>query len=213
MKKKIIFILLFGITAILLPILYATHQVERAGAGRTYADTETIPHRKVGLLLGCSKHLSDGRQNLFFRYRTTAAAQLFHAGKVDYLIVSGDNSIKNYDEPSDMKNTLIERGVPTEKIYCDYAGFRTLDSVVRARAIFGQGQITVISQPFHNERAIYIAGHKGIDAIGLNAQEVDALNSARTRLREQLARVKTVLDLFVLNAQPKFLGSPVAIGP
>jgi SanA protein len=204
---------LIGIVATLLLILCAAHQIERAGVGRTYADTQTIPHRKVGLLLGCSKQLPDGRTNLFFRYRTTAAAQLFHAGKVDYLIVSGDNGIKSYDESSDMKNALIERGVPAEKIFCDYAGFRTLDSIVRARVIFGQSQITVISQPFHNKRAIYIARHKNIDAIGFNAQEVDAFNRARTQLREQLARVKTVLDLFILKTKPKFQGPPIAIGP
>ena len=183
----------------------------RASAnGRTYDDTAVIPHRESGLVLGCSRVLSDGRLNLFFAYRINAAAQLFKARKIDTIIVSGDNHAAGYDEPTDMKNALIEAGVPAEQIHCDYAGFRTLDSVVRAKAIFGQTNITVISQKFHNQRAIYIARSRGIDAIGFNAQEVDVYNGTRTKLREQFARVKTVLDMW-FGVRPKFSGPPVGI--
>ena len=178
--------------------------------GYTYSDVAAIPHRDVGLVLGCSRQLPDGRQNLFFAYRIRAAAELFHARKINAIIVSGDNHVAGYDEPSDMKDALIAAGVPAEKIYCDYAGFRTLDSVVRAKAVFGQTKITVISQQFHNQRAIFIAQNRGLDAIGFNAQEVDAYNSAKNKLREHFARVKTVLDI-ILNVRPKFLGPPVEI--
>ena len=178
--------------------------------GRTYSDAAAIPHREVGLVLGCSRVLPNGRQNQFFTYRINAAAELFKAQKIDAVIVSGDNHVVGYDEPTDMKDALIEAGVPAERIYCDYAGFRTLDSVVRARAIFGQTNITVISQQFHNQRAIYIARHRGLDAIGFNAREVNTRSSIRTKLREQFARVKTVLDM-ALGVRPKFLGPPVEI--
>ena len=112
-----------------------------------------------------------------------------------------------------MKNSLVEMGVPRAKIYCDYAGFRTLDSIVRARDVFGQTQITIISQEFHNRRAIFIARHRGLDAIGFNAPEVDAYDSFKTRCREQAAKVNTVLDIFVFRRQPKFFGPKVPIGP
>ncbi|WP_239027031.1 SanA/YdcF family protein [Geomonas oryzisoli] len=183
-----------------------------ATAGLTYDSIEKIPHRRVGLLLGCSRMLSGGRANLFFAHRVEAAAELFRARKVDYLLVSGDNRRKEYNEAGDMREALIKAGVPAERIYCDYAGLRTLDSVIRAREVFCQDEITVISQRFHNERAIFIGMHNGIDAIGYNAADVDAYNSFRTRCREQLARVRTVLDVCLLSTAPRFGGEKIEIG-
>lgn len=205
-------------TIVLMPVLLAlatigaTVLIGRAAQGRTYSDVSLIPHRHVGLVLGCSKRLPDGRINLFFYKRIQAAAELYRAGKVDYLLVSGDNHIRAYDEATDMKNSLIEAGVPPEKIYCDFAGFRTLDSVVRAKDVFGQAEITIVSQDFHNRRAIFIAAHRGLDAIGFDAAEVDAYNSFKTRCREQLAKLETVVDVFLLNRQPRFLGTKVPVG-
>ena len=186
--------------------------VKYSAKGLTYSEVSSIPNRRVGIVLGCSRQLANGRKNLFFAYRVLSAAQLFKAHKVDYLIVSGDNHVVGYDEPTDMKEALINAGVPEERVYCDFAGFRTLDSIVRAKEIFGQSSITVISQKFHNQRAIYIAKRKGIDAIGFNAREVDSRNSFRTKLREHLARVKAVLDVNLLRTQPKFLGPRIVIG-
>ena len=182
-----------------------------AGSGRTYPDTASIPARRVGLVLGCSRTLGGGWRNPFFDNRISAAAELFRAHKVDYVIVSGDNHIRGYDEPSDMKESLVEAGVPAERIYCDYAGFRTLDSVVRVRDIFGQTSVVIVSQKFHNERAIFIARHSGIDAIGFNAPEVDAYDSFKTKCREVAARANMLLDLFVFRRGPKFLGEKVHI--
>ena len=196
----------------LVVVLGAGVLIRNAARGRTYSDVSSIPYRRVGILLGCAPQLSDGSGNLFFRYRIAAAAQLFKAQKIDYVIASGDNGRHGYDEPTHMRNALVAAGVPWERVYCDYAGFRTLDSVVRAREVFGQSNVTVISQEFHNQRAIYIARSKGIDALGFNARDVDSYNSFSTLLREQFARVKTVLDVWLLGTGPKFLGPQVEIG-
>lgn len=186
--------------------------IRRAAAGRTYTDVAAVPARKVGLVLGCVSKLADGRRNLFFEYRVQAAAALYHAGKVRYLIVSGDNHIRTYDEATDMREELIRLGVPAERIQCDYAGFRTFDSVVRAKEVFGETELTVISQCFHNERAIFIAQHKGLDLVGFNARDVGATGGFLTICREQLARVRTVLDVYVLSTRPRFLGVKIQIG-
>lgn len=189
----------------------ASFLVIRAARGRTYSDPAAIPARHVGLLLGCSRFLPDGRRNTFFDNRIQAAATLIRAGKIRYLVVSGDNRVRGYDEPQDMKDSLVQAGVPAGRIYCDYAGFRTMDSIVRAKEIFSQTEITVISQEFHNQRAIFIARNRGVDAIGFNAQEVDAYNSFKTKCRESIARANMLLDLFVFHRGPKFLGGKVTI--
>lgn len=165
----------------------------------------------AGLLLGTSRTVRSGRPNAYFYNRVDAAAALYHAGKVEYLVISGDNGRKGYNEPQDMKEALVGRGVPAEAIYLDYAGFRTYDSVVRMEKIFGQESFTVISQEFHNRRAVYIAQALGLDAVGYNAADVAAYAGMKTRLREKLARVRMFMDLWT-GKTPKFLGEPVEIG-
>lgn len=215
-RKKLLFTL---IVIVVLPILLvgisitlSLHMILKASSGKTYSDIQTLPTNKVGLVLGCSRILPNGRANLFFKYRMQAAFEAFSHGKIEYLIVSGDNHIKTYDEPSDMKAALVEMGVPKEKIYCDYAGFRTLDSIVRAKKVFMENQITVISQEFHNQRAIFIGQQHGLDIIGYNARAVNTRSAFKTRCHEHLARVKAVLDVIIINRQPKFLGDPIIIG-
>lgn len=190
----------------------ARQMVVSAAAERTYDDVAAIPQREAALVLGCSERLASGWSNLFFQNRIEAAAALYKAGKVKYLIVSGDNHVASYDEPTDMKRALVGRGVPAEAVYCDYAGFRTLDSVVRAKAIFGQSEIIIVSQKFHNQRAIFLASHQGIDAIGFNARDLRSRLALRTRIREQFARVRTVLDVYLFHSRPKFYGPPVHFG-
>jgi len=201
--------LLIGVLS-LMAVYGADRLVENAGANRVYNSTKEIPYNRVGLLLGTGKILANGRVNLYYKYRIKAAVRLFKAGKVGVILVSGDNSTKDYDEPSTIKEDLMRNGVPANKIVLDYAGFRTLDSVVRCKAVFGQSSVTVISQQFHNERAIYIGQWKGIDAIGYNAKDVNVHYGFKTRLRERLARVKMVLDL-VFGKKPKFLGEKIEI--
>ena len=191
-------------------IFGADRLVEKSASDKVFNSTNKIPHNKVGLFLGTGKILSNGRINLYYKYRIEAAVKLFKAGKIDFILVSGDNSTKDYDEPSTIKEDLIKKGIPSSKIYLDYAGFRTLDSVVRCKEIFGQNSITIISQQFHNERAIYIAKRKDIDAVGFNAKDVNVHYGFKTRLRERFARVKMVIDL-IFGKKPKFLGEKIEI--
>jgi SanA protein len=212
MKRKLLKLAVAASVISAVATFAANRAVAKAAKGRTYSDLAAIPHRQVGLVLGCQKYSSGNRPNLFFQNRIAAAVELYRGGKVDYLLVSGDNHTRGYDETTDLRNALIEQGVPADKIYADYAGFRTLDSVVRAKEVFGQTEVTIISQQFHNQRAIFIANHRGLDAIAFNAPDVDSYESFGTRVREQFARVKAVLDIYVLNKQPHFLGEKVTIG-
>ena len=185
--------------------------VLRAGNSRLYTDVSAIPTRDVGVLLGTSEKLGGGYPNPFFHYRIDAAVDLYKAGKIRHLLVSGDNGTRDYDEPAAMKAALLRSGIPKSAITLDDAGFRTLDSIVRAKKVFGLKQFTIISQRFHDQRALLIAKHYGIDAIGYCAADVELRYSVKTYIRESLARVKAVLDLYVLHTKPKFLGPEVKL--
>lgn len=202
--KKLKIILLITIL-ISIGVFCTYHWMSFKTRHNVYDSIETIPENKVGLLLGTGKYAANGNINLFYKYRIDAVFKLYKAGKIEYILVSGDNSRKDYDEPTDFKKDLIANGIPEDRIFLDYAGFRTLDSVVRAKDIFGQTSITIISQKFHNQRAIYIAKQFGIDAVGFNAKDV-----YNSHFREYLARSKASLDL-VFNVQPKFLGEKIVI--
>ncbi|WPC12004.1 YdcF family protein [Riemerella anatipestifer] len=145
-----------------------------------------------------------------FKYRIDAAAELYKNGKVQYFIVSGDNSRKDYNETEDMKLDLMAHGIPENHIYQDFAGFRTLDSVIRAEDIFGQKTFIIILQKFHNERAVYLARKNGLEAYGYNAQDVNAYAGFKTQLREYFARVKVFYDL-LLGVEPKYSGDKIEI--
>ena len=192
-------------------VYYAKYEIDTVSQGKVYNSIEEVPERKIGLVLGCSKYLSNGRKNLYFQQRIDAAKELYISDKVKFLLVSGDNSTKYYDEPTTMKKDLIALGVPGNKIYCDYAGLSTLDSVVRTKEVFKENQFIVISQGFHVRRAIYLGLAHDIDLIGYAPQGVSGLGSLKTELRECLARGKALLDVKFLNRQPKFLGEPVII--
>jgi SanA protein len=176
-----------------------------------YTSIEEIPQNDVGLVLGTARSLRNGMNNLHFDNRIMAAAQLFKSGKVKHLLVSGDNHIQGYDEPTDMRDALVQLGVPSDCITCDYAGFRTLDSVVRAKKVFGQEKFTIISQRYHNYRALAIARHHGLCAVAFCASDVPWQHSAKTEIREYFARTKAALDLYIFNVQPHFLGPHVDV--
>lgn len=195
---------------VLLLIMLTNIWVESIASNKVFNSTHDIPYNKVGVLLGTSKYLVTGQENLFYKYRIKAAVELYNSGKIKYIIVSGDNGSKYYDEPTTFKKDLIKHGVPANSIFLDYAGFRTLDSVVRAKAIFNQHSFTVISQQFHNERAIAIGKLKGLQVIGYNAKDVKGQSGLKVKIRELFARVKVLVDEITFK-QPKFLGDPVRI--
>lgn len=210
-KVRIIFYsFLVLLVLVLLIIFLCDRAITRAATGKLYTGIEQLPYNKTGLLLGTSRYLVSGEPNPYYTYRIDAAVQLLRAGKITYIIISGDNSTIYYNEPAFMRADLLKAGVDSACIYADYAGFRTFDSIIRLKAIFGQDSVTVISQPFQNERAIYIASREGIAAIGYNAKDVDASGGFKVQVREKLARVKVFID-YLLGTEPKFLGEKVPI--
>lgn len=202
-----------GFLLILIAILYMltiNYWITKQAEDHVYNNILKIPKNKVGLVLGTGKYAFSGNINLYYKYRLEAAVSLYKSGKIEYILVSGDNSRKDYDEPTDFKNDLIKKGIPESKIVLDYAGFRTLDSIVRAKGIFSLTELTIISQKFHNERAIYLAKANNIKAIAFNAKDVPSRYSIKTKLREYLARTKASIDL-LFNVKPKFLGEKIEI--
>ena len=194
----------------LISILWANSTINEQTETKIFTETDSIPDNNVGLLLGTSKYLRNGKSNQYFSNRISATVQLYKAGKIKNIVISGDNSKKNYNEPEDMKNELIKHGIPENRIYLDFAGFRTYDSVFRMKEIFGQDKFTIISQEFHNQRAVYIANSLNLDAIGFNAKDVNAYNGFKTKIREKFARVKVFIDL-IFDKKPKFLGVKIEI--
>jgi len=187
--------------------LVCNYLVEQAGKGRVYDRADVIPFREWGVVLGTSEHLRGGGDNPYFKNRIEAAVKLFQLGKVRHLLVSGDNHTEGYNEPVDMQRALVAAQVPAGVIRLDYAGLRTLDSIVRAEKVFGLKRFTVISQREHDERALLIAKYYGIDAIGYAADDVDFQYAVRAHIHEWLAQVKVVLDLYVLHTEPRYLGA------
>ena len=208
--RVLISLLLMLTVAVLAAIYICNKTIENRAKGKLYSDVQAVPFNKVGLLLGTTKYIPGGGINPYYQYRIDAAAKLVKGGKVKYIVASGDNSTKQYNEPQEMKEDLMKEGIDSSRIYLDYAGFRTFDSMIRLREIFGQDSVTVISQPFHNKRALYIASREGITAVGFNARDVDKEQGARVMSRELLARVKVFVD-YLVGEDPKFLGEKVVI--
>lgn len=177
---------------------------------QVFRQVDSLPENDIALVLGTSQYVAGGYINLHFKARMEAAAYLYKQGKVKHLLVSGDNGNKQYDEPTAMRDSLIKLGVPETAITLDYAGFRTLDSVVRAKEVFGLTKLTIITDDFHIHRSVFLAKHFGLDAVGFCSKKVPFRLSAKTYIREYFARVKAVLDLFI-GKQPKFLGQKIEI--
>ena len=186
--------------------------VIRAAAQDRIVDEATrVPFNEVGLVLGTSKFTHGNRPNLIFDHRMAAAAGLYHAGRVRSLLLSGNNDHHGYNEPADMKASLLTLGVPPEALIPDDAGYRTLDSVVRTKQVFGQSKVTIITDRFHAYRALFLAQHEGLDAVAFPSEDVELRSSIRAKLRECGADVKTCLDVWVLHTRPRVLGEPVAV--
>lgn len=206
------FSLLLAAAAFVVASLWADRHITRVTRDACFDDLALVPARRVALVLGTAARLRGGYANPYYKYRIEAAAALYHSGKVEYVLVSGDHGHRAYNEPQDMTLDLLAAGVPEERIYRDYAGFRTLDSVARAKHVFGLDGFVLVSQPFHNERALYLARSYGLDAVALNARDVRGSNGIRTHLREKIARLAAVIDTRVLRTKPRFFGHRIEIG-
>lgn len=209
-KNKYFTLLALIIIPFLFILVLANLTITQSVKGKTFNEVSKIPSNKVGLVLGTAKMLVDGGANPYYTNRIQATIALYSAGKISFVLVSGDNGSIYYNEPNTIKKDLVNGGIPAEKIFLDYAGFRTLDSMVRAKYIFGLESVTVISQEFHNERAIYLADKKRLKAIGFNAKGISGKEGIKVQLREYFARVKVFIDL-ILNTQPRFYGERVEI--
>ena len=204
-------LLLLLIVSILALTLLCNFLVSRATGSALYSNLDALPHRQVGVLLGTSKYSRQGGLNDHYRLRVDAAIELFNARKIDYILISGDNSTRFYDEPTTIRRDLVQNGIPPQKIYRDYAGFRTLDSILRAHHVFELDSFTIISQAPHSKRALYIAINHDIEAVAFNAGDGNDTDISN-KVREILARVLAVMEVHLFNTGPKFLGPTIEIG-
>lgn len=204
LKKNRLFLLQLTIPVFIFSLFCNFIVIENTS--NQYNEISKLPYNDFGLVLGTSKYLKSGKINPYFQNRISATFELFKAKKIKYILISGDNSRKDYNEPLDFKTELIKLGIPEDKIFLDYAGFRTLDSVIRAKEIFGLEDFTIISQDFHNTRALFIANYNKVNAIAYNADNTKFKTLNLTR--EYLARTKVILDI-ILKIQPKFLGDKI----
>lgn len=209
--KKLAIILGAAAVLLLLIIGVCNLWVVQSASARMYSSINDLPHNDVGLVLGTSNFTRAGTTNLHFKNRIDAAARLYKSGKVKHLLLSGANHVAYYNEPQNMRQALLKQGIPDKAMTLDYAGLRTFDSMIRARKIFGLYKVTVVSQEFHNYRALFIGNRNGLDAIAYNAHEAPLEQTFETELREYLARVNAILDMYVMNTQPRFLGKREAV--
>ena len=196
--KRIIIGIFLASFAIVFIIAACNMIVIQYSKGKIYNNVKDIPYKEVGLLLGTSPRTKNGHSNIYYNYRIDAAVKLYKAKKISCILISGDGKEKNYDEPKYMKSHLVKKGIPANKIILDKQGLRTFDSVIRAKEVYGYSEFTVISQKFHNERAIFLAGHNDINAIGFNAKDAPnqkGKSAIQMRIRELFAKVKVFMDL------------------
>lgn len=191
-------------------LLICNHIVESNAVGKAFSEIDSIKYNKVGLLLGTTPQSRyDNKKNDFFKYRIEAAVQLYKAGKIEMILISGDdNSLNGVNEPECMRDSLVARGISPSKILLDGKGYRTISSIINANKVFGLNSFTIISQQFHNERAIYQAEHLGLDTESIqayNAKMPQARRAYITTIREYFARVKMFLDLLVMLFAPQFI--------
>lgn len=210
-RRRVLAAAAAGAILVVAALWSASIHMDNTARGRVFADPSATPPHKVGLVLGCSPTLKSGNPNPYFVRRIDAAASLWKSGKVQFLLLSGDNHVAWYDEPTRMKEALLSRGVPESALVLDYAGFSTFDSVARAHQVFGLNDLCLITQPDHAKRAIYISDHVGVKADAFTAAPVNFRAGLRTWAREGLARVRTVLDLKLLGRKPHFLGPKIQI--
>ena len=208
-SKKIFKIVVIAIAAVMLFILFSNIWVIESTRSQIYK-SENAQFNEVALVLGTSKRTSSGGENRFFAERMNTAAQLHQNNRIKHLIVSGDNGSKYYNEPRDMLVALGNLNIPDSVVTLDFAGFRTLDSVVRSKEVFGQHSVTIITQEFHCYRSLFIANFIGMKAVAVSADDGGPIGISLA-IREMIARTVAVLDLYVFQRKPKFLGEQVTL--
>lgn len=170
-----------------------------------YYRIDDVPAKPALLVLGTTKYVGK-RPNMYYWPRIQAAYALYKAGKAPKIVVSGDNSTKYYDEPSTMKDDLVKLGVPPENIYPDDAGLRTLDSVIRAKEVFGLNEYIIVSQEFHCKRALFISREHGQQTIAYCAETIKQPSHVKIMIREFFARIKAGIDVWLISKKPEHLG-------
>lgn len=198
-------VFLLGLIAMAVSIYAIDRWVSWKSQDDIINDISQVPKFQVAVVLGTSKYL--GRTlNEYYSHRIEAAIELYQMGTVSRFLLSGDNAHRSYNEPWTMKRDLLKAGVPDKNIHLDYAGFRTLDSIVRAKRIFDTDNFLIVTQRFHCERALFIAKYHDIKATCLAVAGPSNQSGNSVRIREIFARTKAFLDLYIFNVQPKFLG-------
>ena len=205
-------LLIYGSIAVFLLTAILRILMLMKAESRTYIP-ETVPQAPAALVLGAGLN-RDGTPGLVLQDRVRSAAELYFSGKVEKLLMSGDNSSEFYDEPGAMKDFALELGVPEKDITLDYAGRRTYDSCYRAKAIFGLDRLIVITQAYHLPRALFICNAFDLNADGIPADDANYRRSSYTFwwVREILASLKAYWDVYIGHPQP-ILGPPEPIFP
>lgn len=209
MVKRLIYGLIIIMTLMVLTALGLDRWMSWKTAPYIYENLKSLPHRQVGVVLGTAKYYRGGGINQYYLYRMQGALNAYNSGKINYLLLSGDNALHSYNEPMTMRKDLIAAGVDPADIVLDYAGFRTLDSIVRTRKVFDTNDFIIITQRFHCERALFIALHMGIQAQCYAVPSPK--NMLNIRVREVGARLGALADLYVMKREPHFLGPLIPI--
>jgi len=198
-------VFLLGLIALIVTVYSIDRWVSWKSQDDIISDISQVPKFQVAVVLGTSKYLGH-TLNEYYSHRIEAAIELYQMGTVSRFLLSGDNAHRSYNEPWTMKRDLLKAGVPDKNIHLDYAGFRTLDSIVRAKRIFDTDNFLIVTQRFHCERALFIAEYHDIKATCLAVAGPSNPSGNSVRIREIFARTKAFLDLYIFNVQPKFLG-------
>ncbi|MGL9773264.1 MAG: outer membrane permeability protein SanA [Sodalis sp. (in: enterobacteria)] len=209
MLKRLIFTMLIIAGVLVLTATGLDRWISWKTAPFIYDDLAALPHRQVGVALGTAKYYRTGVINQYYLYRIQGALNAYNSGKVNYLLLSGDNALQSYNEPVTMRRDLIAQGMPDGDIVLDFAGFRTLDSIIRTRKVFDTNDFTIITQRFHCERALFIALNMGIQAQCYAVPSPK--NMLSVRLREIGARLGALSDLYLMKREPRFLGPLIPI--
>lgn len=209
MIKRLISGLLIVVILMIVTALGIDRWISWSTAPYIYDNLKSLPHRQVGVVLGTAKFYLNKSPNQYYHYRIRGAVNAYNSGKVNFLLLSGDNAQQSYNEPRTMQRDLIASGVAPGDIVLDYAGFRTLDSIVRTRKVFDTNDFIIITQRFHCERALFIAHHMGIQAQCFAVPSPK--NMLSVRMREVAARLGALVDLYIMKREPRFLGPLVPI--